>query len=164
VLVVFATNQLFLTSPALGQTLVKLSGSIQPRIDQVEIAPAGGYTMRGFLLKTMQNVNCLPEAHGIDRSIGITIEILDEFQNACSMIAAKGLCARGHSAKLCDIERVTQGILNGLWEFPQIFAARANPEYRFHSLTCREKPDRNYAMPILAYNVKQSSHLTPEVS
>jgi hypothetical protein len=68
---------------------------LQARLDQLDVSLRGGDASLCLLLESVQHVHHADEAHGINRPVGVAVEVIDQFQNGT---AAKSLrrCALNH--------------------------------------------------------------------
>jgi hypothetical protein len=48
---------------------------------QIHILLGGGYATLGLLLKNMQHIDHIGKAHGVDSSVGVTIEVINDFKD-----------------------------------------------------------------------------------
>ena len=70
---------------------MKFACEFEAAADQVQSGFWSGDAFLGFLLKGMQNVDGIGELDGVDRSIGVAIEVVHDFQNSRTAEADSGL-------------------------------------------------------------------------
>ncbi len=78
----------------------------------------------------MEYKDCSSPSHRVHRPKGITAKILDHFYYGRSTEASQSFRIVMLPAALRKVKCITDMVLNRIWEFAQIFPARANPDYR----------------------------------
>lgn len=70
---------------------------------------------RDFFLETVEDVDCVTKAQGINRSIRAPQTIFDNFHNASMAEALERLAVDMFAASLRKIQRITKCILHRRW-------------------------------------------------
>lgn len=95
---------------------------LQTRLNQFQIAASRLNTVRAFLLKNMQNINCCRKFYGIYGAISIAGMIFNDFENACSGVSFERFRGCRFSATLRDQESLSKPILHVFGHFANVFA------------------------------------------
>src|SRR5260370_12368640 len=108
-------------------------GSLEARLDQVDLRFRCLNSGLRFLLEGVEHAHAASQPHGVDGAIGVTVMVLDNFQDSCAAKASERFRGAVLSALLGHIKRKAYRVLDLLWESAQVCLGAADPNDRFET-------------------------------
>ncbi|VVQ04250.1 hypothetical protein PS918_04485 [Pseudomonas fluorescens] len=84
---------------------------LKSRPDQIDVVLRGLDAKRRLFLEAMQNINRAAKTNGINGTVGVRIEVLNQLKDPRTSKAPKRLCIRMLLAALCQIQSMTKNVL-----------------------------------------------------
>ena len=109
---------------------VILFRSRKPLFYQVDFLFRRRYAPLCLLLKSMKNVDCLLEAHGVSSTVCVARVGRYDFENGPATETLQSLYARGFFTPWGGIKSLPNSTPHGGWESPEISSGRSYPPNR----------------------------------